>query len=41
MAAEMVARSREEGLCAGVHIMSSGAEKAVPDILRQAGVGIG
>lgn len=41
MAAEMIARIREERLCDGVHIMSVGAEKAVPDILCQAGVEIG
>ncbi len=32
MAAELIARVREEGLCAGVHIMAVGAEEAVPPL---------
>lgn len=38
MAAEMIARIRDEKLCAGVHIMAIGAEKNVPAILDMAGV---
>ncbi len=38
LAAELIARVREEGLCAGVHIMAVGAEDAVPAILDLAGL---
>lgn len=38
MAAEMIARIKEEGICAGVHIMAIGAERNVPAILDMAGV---
>lgn len=40
MAAEMIAKIREESLCPGVHIMAIGAEKNVPSILEMAGVNI-
>lgn len=36
MAAELIARIREEKICEGVHIMAIGAEKNVPEILRRA-----
>lgn len=38
LAAELIVRVREEGLCAGVHIMAVGAEEAVPAILDLAGL---
>ena len=38
MAAEMVAKIRDEKLCDGVHIMAIGAEKNVPTILDKAGI---
>ena len=38
MAAEMIAKIRDEKLCDGVHIMAIGAEKNVPAILDMAGV---
>ena len=38
MAAEMVARIKEENICPGVHIMAIGAEKNVPIILEKAGI---
>lgn len=38
MAAELIARIKEENLCAGVHIMAIGAEKNVPVILEKAGL---
>ena len=38
MAAQLIARIREENLCAGVHIMAIGAEKNVPVILEKAGL---
>ena len=38
LAAELIARIREESLCAGVHIMAIGAEKNVPVILEKAGI---
>ncbi len=38
MAAGLIARIREEKLCAGVHIMAIGAEEKVPNILAQAGL---
>ncbi len=38
LAAELIARVREEGLCAGVHIMAVGTEEAVPAILDMAGL---
>ena len=40
MAAEMIAKIKEEGLCDGVHIMAIGAEKNVPKILEKAGISI-
>ena len=40
MAAEMIARIRDEKLCDGVHIMAIGAEKNVPTILDKAGIAI-
>ncbi|MBQ7331523.1 MAG: methylenetetrahydrofolate reductase, partial [Oscillospiraceae bacterium] len=40
MAAEMVAKIKEEKLCDGVHIMAIGAEKNVPTILDKAGIAI-
>ena len=38
MAAELIARIKEENLCSGVHIMAFGAEKNVPVILEKAGL---
>ncbi len=38
MAAQMIARIREENVCPGVHIMAIGAEKNVPAILQMAGL---
>lgn len=38
MAAEMIAKIKDEHLCDGVHIMAIGAEKNVPAILEKAGV---
>lgn len=38
MAAEMIARIKDEGICPGVHIMAIGAERNVPAILDMAGV---
>ena len=40
MAAEMIAKIRDEHLCDGVHIMAIGAEKNVPTILDKAGIAI-
>ena len=40
MAAEMIAKIRDEKLCDGVHIMAIGAEKNVPAILDMAGIAI-
>jgi len=40
MAAEMIARIKDEKLCDGVHIMAIGAEKNVPTILEKAGIAI-
>ncbi len=40
MAAEMIAKIRDEGICPGVHIMAIGAEKNVPTILEKAGIAI-
>ena len=40
MAAEMIAKIKEEKLCDGVHIMAIGAEKNVPVILDKAGLSI-
>jgi len=40
MAAEMIAKIRDEHLCDGVHIMAIGAEKNVPAILDLAGIQI-
>ena len=38
MAAELIARIKEDNLCSGVHIMAIGAEKNVPVILEKAGL---
>jgi len=38
MAAEMIARIKDEKLCDGVHIMAIGAERNIPAILEKAGV---
>ena len=38
LAAEMIARIRDEHICPGVHIMAIGAERNVPAILELAGV---
>ena len=38
MAAEMIAKIKDEGICDGVHIMAIGAEKNVPAILEKAGL---
>ena len=40
MAAEMIAKIKDEGLGDGVHIMAIGAEKNVPTILEKAGISI-
>ena len=40
MAAEMIAKIKDEGLCDGVHIMAIGAERNVPTILEKAGIEI-
>ena len=40
MAAEMIAKIKDEKLCDGVHIMAIGAEKNVPAILDMAGIAI-
>ena len=40
MAAEMIAKIKDEHLCDGVHIMAIGAEKNVPIILEKAGLEI-
>ena len=40
MAAEMIAKIKDEHLCDGVHIMAIGAEKNVPTILDLAGITI-
>jgi len=40
MAAEMIAKIKDEKLCDGVHIMAIGAEKNVPKILDMAGLSI-
>ncbi len=40
MAAEMIAKIKEEGICDGVHIMAIGAEKNVPKILEKSGLTI-
>ena len=40
MAAEMIARIKDEHICDGVHIMAIGAEKNVPAILEKAGIQI-
>ncbi|MDI6754549.1 MAG: methylenetetrahydrofolate reductase [Thermodesulfobacteriota bacterium] len=39
IAARMVRAIKEEGLCAGVHIMAIGREEVVPEILQAAGIG--
>lgn len=38
LAAEMIAKIKDENLCSGVHIMTIGAERNVPAILEMAGV---
>ena len=38
MAAEMIAKIKEENICPGVHIMAIGAEKNVHTILEMAGI---
>lgn len=38
LAAELIAKIKEEHLCQGVHIMAIGAEKNVPIILEKAGI---
>ncbi len=38
LAAELIARIKEEKLCAGVHIMAIGAEKNIPAILEKSGI---
>ena len=40
MAAEMIAKIKDEKLCDGVHVMAIGAEKNVPKILEMAGITI-
>ena len=40
MAAEMIAKIKDEKLCDGVHVMAIGAEKNVPTILDMAGITI-
>ena len=40
MAAEMIAKIKDEKICDGVHIMAIGAEKNVPIILDKAGLSI-
>ncbi len=40
MAAELIAKIRDAGICDGVHIMAIGAEKNVPAILEKAGLSI-
>ena len=40
MAAEMIAKIKDEHLCDGVHVMAIGAEKNVPTILEKAGLSI-
>ena len=38
MAAELIAKIKDSGICDGVHIMAIGAEKNVPTILEKAGI---
>ena len=38
MAAELIAKIKDSGICVGVHIMAIGAEKNVPTILEKAGI---
>lgn len=40
MAAELIAKIKDAGICDGVHIMAIGAEKNVPVILEKAGITI-
>ena len=40
IAAEMIAKIKDEKICSGVHVMAIGAEKNVPTILQKAGVTI-
>ena len=40
MAAELIAKIKDEKLCDGVHIMAIGAEKNVPIILEKAGIAL-
>ena len=38
MAAEMIAKIKDERICPGVHIMAIGAERNVPAVLEMAGI---
>ena len=38
IAAEFIKKLKEEKLCDGVHIMSVGAEKNIPEIIKMAGI---
>ena len=40
IAAEMIAKIKDEKICSGVHVMAIGAEKNVPAILQKAGVSV-
>ena len=40
MAAELIAKIKDDKICPGVHVMAIGAEKNVPTILEKAGVTI-
>ena len=40
IAAEMIAKIKDEKICSGVHVMAIGAEKNVPVILQKAGISI-
>lgn len=39
MAAAEIAEIRRRGLCGGVHLMTLGAERRIPELLRRAGIG--
>lgn len=39
LASELIGKIKEEGLCAGVHIMAIGAEEKIPGILQTVGIG--
>ena len=39
LASELIGKIKEEGLCAGVHIMAIGGEAKIPGILQTAGIG--